>query len=156
MVDHFSLSDSKYAVKRNIYNSNDFAAHYPENNGFKESLKFKILNKFRKCSLKKLIFFIFPFYTILSEFYTVRCFMADLLAGLTMSVLHIPQGNICDILFLGLAYGILAGLKPINGLYTSFFPALVYFFFGTSKHISIGNYYFKQYYIVFDYITKTL
>ncbi|VDP69194.1 unnamed protein product [Echinostoma caproni] len=55
----------------------------------------------------------------------------NVLAGLTMSILHVPQG---------MAYGYLAGLKPINGLYTSFFPPLVYFLFGTSRHISVGTY----------------
>ena len=38
----------------------------------------------------------------------------------------------------GLAYGMLAGLTPIYGLYVSFFAGLIYFFFGTSKHISLG------------------
>jgi hypothetical protein len=39
----------------------------------------------------------------------------------------------------GLAYGMLANLPAVYGLYVSFFPALVYFVFGSSAHISIGN-----------------
>ena len=40
---------------------------------------------------------------------------------------------------LGLAYGFLAGVDPINGMYTAFFSPLVYTFLGTSSHISVGK-----------------
>merc|ERR1719237_2036084 len=42
-------------------------------------------------------------------------FVADFMAGLTVAVMHIPQG---------MAYAMLASVAPIVGLYTSFFPVL--------------------------------
>lgn len=55
--------------------------------------------------------------------------VGDVISGLTTAIVRIPQG---------LAYGLLAGLLPINGLYTGFFSPLVYTIFGTSRHISVG------------------
>jgi len=54
--------------------------------------------------------------------------------------LELVYGNVVFI-STGMAYGFLAQLPPIYGLYTSFFPVLLYFFFGSSKHISIGESY---------------
>jgi high affinity sulfate transporter 1 len=61
--------------------------------------------------------------------YKPRWFPADLIAGLTIASLAVPQD---------LAYAKLAGLKPIYGLYTSFVPPLIYAALGSSRHIAIG------------------
>jgi len=53
----------------------------------------------------------------------------DIVAGLTVGVLIMPQA---------IAYAGLAGLPPVQGLYSSLVPMIVYFFFGTSRPLSVG------------------
>ena len=53
----------------------------------------------------------------------------DMLAGLTVGIVLIPQG---------MAYAMVAGLPPVYGLYASVFPLLVYLFLGTSRQVAIG------------------
>ena len=53
----------------------------------------------------------------------------DLLAGLTVAIMVIPQG---------MAYAMLAGLPPVYGLYAALVPVMVYPFFGTSRQLSVG------------------
>lgn len=50
---------------------------------------------------------------------------------------------VCDfypVVLLGMAYALLAAVPVEYGLYSAFFPILTYFVFGTSRHISVGNY----------------
>ena len=53
----------------------------------------------------------------------------DVVAGLSVSVLLIPQG---------LAYAMIAGLPPIYGLYAGLVPQVVYAIFGTSRQLAVG------------------
>lgn len=56
-------------------------------------------------------------------------FRGDLMAGITVAVMLIPQG---------MAYAMLAGLPPIYGLYASIVPLSLYPLFGSSAHLSVG------------------
>ncbi|PHH74214.1 hypothetical protein CDD82_5044 [Ophiocordyceps australis] len=62
--------------------------------------------------------------------YTIRWLLWDALAGLTVSLVVIPQA---------LAHASLARLSPNLGLYTSFSGNAVYWIFGTSKDMVIGT-----------------
>ncbi|GGX78416.1 sodium-independent anion transporter [Litchfieldella qijiaojingensis] len=61
--------------------------------------------------------------------YNSRLFGADLLAGIIVTVMVIPQS---------LAYAILAGLPAVVGLYASILPLLAYALFGTSRTLAVG------------------
>ncbi|XP_069142268.1 prestin-like [Argopecten irradians] len=74
---------------------------------------------------------VFPFWGIMRKYSLRRFLLSDFLAGLTVAIVHIPQG---------MAYGLLAELPPVYGLYSSFLPVITYFFFGSSKHISMGTF----------------
>ncbi|XWS21543.1 hypothetical protein CRYUN_Cryun30bG0063300 [Craigia yunnanensis] len=61
--------------------------------------------------------------------YSWRKFRGDLIAGLTIASLCIPQD---------IGYAKLANLDPQYGLYSSFVPPLIYAFMGSSRDIAIG------------------
>ncbi|XP_066356476.1 low affinity sulfate transporter 3-like isoform X2 [Miscanthus floridulus] len=61
--------------------------------------------------------------------YTLKSFRSDVMAGLTLASLGIPQS---------IGYANLAKLDPQYGLYTSVVPPLIYAVMGTSREIGIG------------------
>ncbi|KAI0965815.1 sulfate permease [Xylaria arbuscula] len=62
--------------------------------------------------------------------YNLTWLFGDVIAGITVGFVVVPQG---------MAYALLAGLKPEYGLYTSFVGFILYFLFATSKDITIGT-----------------
>ncbi|XP_050232326.1 probable sulfate transporter 3.4 [Mercurialis annua] len=80
---------------------------------------------------KKLILglqFFFPIFQWGPE-YSLKLFRSDIISGLTIASLAIPQG---------ISYAKLANLPPIIGLYSSFVPPLIYSILGSSKHLGVG------------------
>lgn len=61
--------------------------------------------------------------------YPRDCLTTDIVAGLIVTVLVIPQS---------LAYALLAGLPPQAGLYVSIFPVIAYALFGSSMTQAVG------------------
>ena len=61
--------------------------------------------------------------------YPRELFTTDLIAGMIVTVLVIPQS---------LAYALLAGLPPQAGLYVSIFPVIIYALLGSSMTQAVG------------------
>ncbi|KAK1390565.1 Sulfate_transp domain-containing protein/STAS domain-containing protein/Sulfate_tra_GLY domain-containing protein [Heracleum sosnowskyi] len=61
--------------------------------------------------------------------YSFEFLRADLLAGITIASLAVPQG---------ISYASLANLPPVIGLYSSFVPPIVYAVLGSSKDVAVG------------------
>ncbi|XP_067654900.1 prestin-like isoform X2 [Haliotis asinina] len=86
-----------------------------------------------RCSKDKVIsglLGVFPIVNVIRKYQLRRYILDDFLSGLSTAFLHLPQG---------LGFGLLASLAPINGLYATFFPILLYTLFGTSQHVSMGT-----------------
>ena len=61
--------------------------------------------------------------------YEKSLFRHDLIAGITVGIILIPQG---------IAYAIIAGLPPIYGLYCALVPQIIYAIFGSARQVAIG------------------
>ncbi|CZT47389.1 probable sulfate permease 2 [Rhynchosporium secalis] len=78
--------------------------------------------------LRNYLWSLFPFLHWISR-YNAQWAAGDLVAGITIGAVVVPQG---------MAYAVLAELPAQYGLYTSFMGVLIYWFFATSKDITIG------------------
>ncbi|XP_043702589.1 probable sulfate transporter 3.4 [Telopea speciosissima] len=61
--------------------------------------------------------------------YSLSLLKSDVISGLTIASLAIPQG---------ISYAKLANLPAIIGLYSSFVPPLIYSILGSSRHLAVG------------------
>ncbi|XP_053378187.1 prestin-like isoform X3 [Mercenaria mercenaria] len=129
-------SQPKILIERSVFSQKHFDESYEAVSHPSPTLKEVVHKKLSKCvcsgsCLKKFLFGMFPFINIMKDYSVKEDLPSDIVSGLTVGIMHIPQG---------MAYGMLTTLPPVYGLYMSFFPVLVYFFFGSSKHISMGTF----------------
>lgn len=72
----------------------------------------------------------FPIVRLLRQYDVKNDLLKDAISGLSTACLHFPQG---------MAFGILSSLAPKYGLFTSFYPVVLYVIFGTCPFVSIGT-----------------
>ncbi len=70
-----------------------------------------------------------PFLKWLPELKDSKVLKADIIAGITVALVLVPQS---------MAYAQLAGLPPYHGLYAAFLPGIIAAFFGSSRQLATG------------------
>lgn len=88
------------------------------------------INNIKSTNWKSYFMSAIPTIGWLKEYRWKENIISDIISGLTVAIMHIPQG---------MAYALLGNVPPVVGIYMAFFPVLVYFFFGTSRHVSMGK-----------------
>uniref|UniRef100_A0A8C0F9Y7 Solute carrier family 26 member 3 n=1 Tax=Bubo bubo TaxID=30461 RepID=A0A8C0F9Y7_BUBBB len=79
--------------------------------------------------VKKIALGLFPIISWLPAYRFREWILSDIVSGINTGLVAVLQG---------LAFALLVNVPPSYGLYAAFFPNLVYFIFGTSRHISVG------------------
>ncbi|XP_040857857.1 chloride anion exchanger [Ochotona curzoniae] len=122
---------NQYVVARPVYSSNGFAEEHKR----KERRHKTVLDHLKLCcrcsskKAKKILLSFLPIASWLPGYRLKEWLLSDIVSGISTGLVAVLQG---------LAFALLVNIPPAYGLYAAFFPAIVYFFFGTSKHISVG------------------
>ncbi|XP_032761211.1 prestin isoform X2 [Rattus rattus] len=121
----------KYLVERPIFSHPVLQERLHVKDKVTDSIGDKLKQAFT-CTPKKvrnIIYMFLPITKWLPAYKFKEYVLGDLVSGISTGVLQLPQG---------LAFAMLAAVPPVFGLYSSFYPVIMYCFFGTSRHISIG------------------
>ncbi|XP_068022936.1 chloride anion exchanger [Melanerpes formicivorus] len=120
-----------YVVARPVYSENLFNEEHNKLHRYHKTFWDHVKLYFR-CSpqrAKKIALRLFPITSWLPAYHFREWILSDIVSGLNTGLVAILQG---------LAFALLVNVPPSYGLYAVFFPVLVYFIFGTSRHISVG------------------
>ncbi|XP_041800878.1 solute carrier family 26 member 9-like [Chelmon rostratus] len=122
----------RYATDRPAYNLPDFDREFD-----KKSRQFPVGEKVKKvfrCSalrLRGLLFRHLPVLSWLPKYKVKENLLCDVISGVSAGTIQVPQG---------MAFALLASLPPVNGLYSSLFPLIPYFFMGTAHQMVPGTF----------------
>ncbi|XP_026827914.1 solute carrier family 26 member 10 isoform X3 [Ooceraea biroi] len=130
LSDDMSTTGPELSVRRPVY-LQDELNHLCKYVKPKRILKNEVSRRCKTIKPIKILKKSIPLIDWLSSYDWKNNILGDVVAGITVAVMHIPQG---------MAYAILGNVPPIVGMYMAFFPVLVYFFLGTSRHNSMGTF----------------
>uniref|UniRef100_A0AAY4DKR2 SLC26A/SulP transporter domain-containing protein n=1 Tax=Denticeps clupeoides TaxID=299321 RepID=A0AAY4DKR2_9TELE len=115
-------SGKQYVVTRPLYSEDSFVEQYE-----KVVRKRKTLCDSKRA--KNAALSLLPIIGWLKIYRVKEWLLSDIVSGISTGLVAVLQG---------LAYSLLASIPPWYGLFTAFFPVIIYFFLGTSRHISVG------------------
>ncbi|XP_022371108.1 prestin isoform X3 [Enhydra lutris kenyoni] len=124
-------ASQRYYVERPIFSHPILQERLHKKDKISDSIGDKLKQAFT-CTPKKIrniIYMFLPITKWLPAYKFKEYVLGDLVSGISTGVLQLPQG---------LAFAMLAAVPPVFGLYSSFYPVIMYCFFGTSRHVSIG------------------
>ncbi|XP_072304616.1 solute carrier family 26 member 9-like [Eucyclogobius newberryi] len=122
----------RIVIDRAVYSLPDFDREFD-----KKNRHFPIDEKVKKvfrCSVSRLRGLLLRLLPVLSWMprYRVReNLLCDVISGVSAGTIQVPQG---------MAFALLANLPAVNGLYSSFFPLIPYFFMGTVHQMVPGTF----------------
>ncbi|NXG53443.1 S26A3 protein, partial [Psilopogon haemacephalus] len=120
-----------YVVARPVYSENLFNEEHEKLHRYHKTF-LDHLKQYVRCSpqrVKKIALRFFPITSWLPAYRFREWILNDIVSGLNTGLVAVLQG---------LAFALLVNVPPGYGLYAAFYPAVVYFIFGTSRHISPG------------------
>ncbi|XP_031963633.1 chloride anion exchanger [Corvus moneduloides] len=120
-----------YVIARPVYSENAFNEEHEKLHRYHKTF-WDHLKHYFSCSpqrVKKIALNLFPVISWLPAYRFREWVLSDIVSGINTGLVAVLQG---------LAFALLVNVPPSYGLYAAFFPVLVYFIFGTSRHISVG------------------
>ncbi|XP_066489505.1 chloride anion exchanger [Tiliqua scincoides] len=122
---------NQYVVARPVYSELWFDEDYQKVHRYHKTF----LDHLRVCfscssqKAKKIAFELFPLLSWLPTYRLKEWILSDIVSGISTGLIAVLQG---------LAFALLVNIPLVYGLYAAFFPVIMYFFLGTSRHISVG------------------
>ncbi|XP_073443335.1 solute carrier family 26 member 9 isoform X1 [Dendrobates tinctorius] len=122
----------RYIVDRSTYSFDLFNEEYEKKNrSYPVGGKARKLFSWTPAKFKALIFSLFPILTWVPKYKIKEYALPDVLGGISAGTIQVPQG---------MAFALLANLPPVNGLYSSFYPLVIYFFLGGVPQMVPGTF----------------
>ncbi|XP_068162837.1 chloride anion exchanger-like isoform X2 [Antennarius striatus] len=121
----------QYVVARPLYSEDSFAEEHEKIYRHRKTIWEHVIQYFT-CDAKRaknVFLSLLPIIGWMKIYRIKEWLLSDIVSGVSTGLVAVLQG---------LAYCLLANLPAWYGLFSAFFPVVIYFFLGTSRHISVG------------------